>query len=308
MNIHIIIDFMHIYYKYFFQVREGRMKSLSAVVEQKGVSIEKDTTLIYYPLKDIESIREQMEKLGHTVTISICFDMKSSRNESGVEGADEYKSGRKKVLSDTDYENIDSIYNMLSTAGHNVYRIEGYEADDIVNYLSREYSERYEYTVIYTNDKDILININDKVGVMRFKQYKGYSQVDMKNYEEYLESEFEVHIPYNMLGLYLSSVGDTADKIKGIHRFGKKAFESLITNLTKENEIDFSKCGDYSELQKVVEQCRKFLTDEQYNQLLSSFSLVANVEVNGIVSEPNNVSSTEKREKAYGPYKMNSLV
>lgn len=308
MNIHVIVDFMHIYYKYFFQVREGRMKLLSTVVEQNGVSVEKDTTLIYYPLKDIESIREQMEKMGHTLTMSICFDTKSLRNESGVTGADEYKSGRKKVLSDTDYENINCIYNMLSTAGHNVYRVNGYEADDVVNHLARKYSEKYDYTVIYTNDKDLLININDKVGVMRFKQYKGYSQVDRNNYESYLAQEFGVYIPYNLLGLYLASVGDTADNIKGIYRFGKKAFTKLLFDIQKVNEVELSKCGDYDELYKVVEMCKPLLNSEQYNQLLDSFKLVSNIEIQCKIDEPNKVSDSEKRTKAYSPYKMTSLI
>ena len=46
MKLHIIIDFMHIYYKYFFQLREGRIKRLSAPIDWNGTVIEKDTSLI----------------------------------------------------------------------------------------------------------------------------------------------------------------------------------------------------------------------------------------------------------------------
>jgi len=309
MNLHIIVDFMHIYYKYFFQNREGKLTKLSAPVNWKGTVIEKDTTMIYYPLRDIEGIRKNLEGLGHTVKMSICFDCKSHRKEEGTESANEYKSGRTHALTETDHENIAFIQKCLDKAGHNTYRIEGYEADDIANYLSKRYADDYEYTVIYTNDKDLLVNINSKVGVMRFKQYKGYTQVDMSNYELYLEQEFGVFIPYNALGLYLSTVGDNADNIKGIHKFGKVAFKKLITKVAASNDIDWKKCGDYNELAKVLEYCAKELTEEQCKQMVESFAMVANLKLNDeLVAKPDKVSTKELRESAYSEMNMISLI
>lgn len=308
MRIHVIIDFMHIYYKYFFQLREGKIRRLSAPVEWNGTVIEKDTTLIYYPLRDIEGIRKNMEVLGHDVTISVCFDMPSHRKDVGVAGGEEYKSGRQKNLTETDHENIQFIEKILQKAGHNTYRIDGYEADDIVNHLVRNYKDNFEYTIIYTNDKDLIINVCSNVGIMRFKQYKGYTQVDLNNYEQYLEPEFKTFIPYNALGLYLASVGDTADRIKGITKFGPKAFSKLITKVAAKNKIDWSKCGDYDELSKVVAMCEEFLTPEQFTQLTQSFALVANLEIIEEVKEPTNKTTKEARELAYNPYAMVSLI
>ena len=307
MNIHIMIDFMHIYYKYFFQLREGKLKRLSAPIDWKGTVIEKDTSLIYYPLRDIEGIRNKMEQLGHNVTMSICFDMPSHRKDEGVVGGEEYKSGRQKNLTDEDHENIRFIEKLLGEAGHNTYRYDGYEADDIINYLVRNYANNFDYNIIYTNDKDLLININSKVGVMRFKQYKGYTQVDMNNYESYLEEEFKVFIPYNALGLFLASAGDSADKIKGITKFGPKAYSKLITKVSAKNDIDWSKCGDYDELAKVIPLCEEFLKPEQFVELQQSFVLVANLEILEDVAEPCKQSSLQLRESAYLPYKMISL-
>lgn len=306
MKLHIIIDFMHIYYKYFFQLKEGKLKHLSAPVDWNGTMIDKDVSLIYYPLRDIEGIRRKLESNNHDVTMSICFDMPSKR--ISIDGGEEYKSGRKKNLQEEDFKNIEFLRDMLKTAGHNVYLYEGYEADDIVNYLVRHYSSSgdFEYTVIYTNDKDLLININDKVGVMRFKQYKGYESVDIKNYESYLEREYKVHIPYNTLGLFLSTVGDSADKVKGIKGFGKKAFSVLISKLERNN--DFEKYGDYDYLQGVVERCKEYLTDEQFKQLKVAYNLVANLELIDDIAAPTNKSTQEKREEAYLKYNMVTLV
>lgn len=304
MRVHAIVDFMHIYYKYFFQVQEGKLKRLSAVVNNNGVDEEVDTTLIYYPLRDIEGIRKGLEQLGHEVVISVCFDMPSKRKESD----NDYKSGRVHRLGDSDHHNLDVIEELLSKAGHNTYRLDGYEADDIVNYLVRNHADSFDYNVIYTNDKDLLINIGDKVGVMRFKQYKGYAQVDRNNYETYLEQEFKVFIPYNMLGLYLSSAGDSADKIKGIVKFGPKAFSKLMTKVAAKNKFDMGKCGDYDELQKVIYMCDEFLTPEQFERLKSSFALVANVELLEDVEAPVKVSTESLRTQAYEKFQFKSLI
>ena len=308
MKIHMIVDFMHIYYKYFFQLREGKIKRLSAPVNWNGTIIEKDTTLIYYPLRDIENTRKGLESLGHDVTVSVCFDMPSHRKDEGVVGGEEYKSGRQKNLNDEDLKNINFIQNLLSRAGHNTYRIEGYEADDIVSYLCRQYADEFDYNIIYTNDKDLIVNVSDKVGVMRFKQYKGYTQVDKNNYEAYLEPEFKTFVPYNALGLYLASVGDTADRIKGIHKFGPKAFSKLITKVSAKYDVDWSVCGNYDELSKIVDKCEEFLTPEQFEQLKNSFVLVANLQIFEDIQFPYSKSTQEKREEAYGEYNMISLI
>jgi 5'-3' exonuclease len=308
MKIHIIIDFMHIYYKYFFQMKAGRMPRLSAAVETKGTTIEKDTTLIYYPLKDIEGIRSQYERAGYEVTVSICFDSKSKRKEENTESASEYKSGRKKNLSEDDLENLDLIEKALKEAGHNVYKVEGYEADDLVNHLVRNYKQDFDATIIYTNDKDLFVNIDDTVGLMRYKSTIGYARVTKGNYEEYLTGEYGVRIPYNSIGLFLSTAGDSADKIKGINKFGAKAFEKLINSIEKENSIDWSKCGDYEELSKVVEICSKYLTEAQFNQLKESYTMVENKELESPLEAPTSQSTRELRLASYGKYQMHSLI
>lgn len=300
MRLHIIIDFMHIYYKYFFQLRENKLKRLSSTID----GVEYDTSLVYYSIRDIEGIRKSLEKLGHEVTISICFDTKSKRKEAN----NDYKADRPNNLGESDFDNLVVIQDLLRAVGYNTYKVEGYEADDIINYLVRKYSDNYDYNIIYTNDKDLLINIKDNVGVMRFKQYKGYTQVDINNYEPYLEQEFKVFIPYNMLGLYLASVGDSADKIKGIHKFGPKAFSKLLTKVMSTSTVDMKACGNYGELKKIIDECSKYLTSEQFEQLIDSFNLVSNIELDEDIKEPCKVDSYQSRAKAYEVYSFNSLV
>lgn len=308
MRVHVIIDFMHIYYKYYFQAREGKIKRLSSPLEWKGSTIEKETTLIYYPLKDIERIRETFDSNGHDVTLSVCFDMKSHRTDADVAGGDEYKANRKNRLTQEDFDNINYTKELLNRVGHNTYRIDGYEADDLVNNLVSNYKDDFDYTVIYTNDKDLFVNICDNVGIMRFKVYKGYESVDSTNYETYLEQEFKTFIPYNAISLFLASVGDSADGIKGIHRFGAKAFGKLITKVASSEEINWKECGDKDKMLEVVNKCEKFLEPEQFEQLKIGFNLVANLSLNEKLDFPSNKSSKELRLAEYGKAGFKSLI
>lgn len=308
MKVHVIIDFMHIYYKYYFQVKGNKIKKLSTALEWNGVFVEKDISLIYYSLKDIESIRRQMIDLGHDTTVSICFDSPSKRHNESSEANKEYKASRENRLSQEDFDNLNYIKEALKTAGYNVYKLDGYEADDLVNYLIRKYKNEFDYNLIYTNDKDLLINIDNNVGVMRFKTGKGYTRADRSKYEQYLESEFKVFIPYNALGLYLASVGDSADNIKGINKFGPKAFQKLIIKLGAGDDIKWDECGDYNKLHEVVKLCSKYLTEEQYKQLHESFLLVSNIELDEDLAFPNKKSTTELREIAYKEMNMLSLI
>ena len=143
---------------------------------------------------------------------------------------------------------------------------------------------------------------------MRFKQTVGYSAVAKSNYEGYLAKEFKVRIPYNAIGLYLASVGDSSDKIKGITKFGPKAFEKLLIKLDENENINWVECGDYEKMREVIEKCRKYLDDRQFEELQSSFNLVANVELNCELPEPIEKSTEDKRRDAYSELNMFSLI
>lgn len=304
MNVHVIVDFMHIYYKYFFR----RLNSYLPELSYNGT----DTTMIYYPLKDIEEIRKNLEANGHKVTLSICHDRPSIKKE---DSANEYKAGRQNRLTDEDFSNIDEIRNLTSLAGHNNYILDGYEADDLICNLVSNYKDAFDATLVYTNDKDLFVNIDKdkKVGIMRYKaatkvRKAGYDLVTFDNFEEYVEHEYGVFIPFNAIALFLSTAGDSADHIKGINKFGPKAFSKLITKIACTNKIDWSICGDYNEAEKIVNMCKDHLTDVQFNELIESFKLVKNLELPDKLSFPSNISTVDLRTSAYSKYDMKSLI
>ncbi|MCL4417393.1 MAG: hypothetical protein M1365_11965, partial [Actinobacteria bacterium] len=134
-----------------------KIRRLTAPVVINGETVEKDVSQVYYSIKEIEGFRRNLEKQGYQVVVSVCFDMPSSRKDSDENATDEqneaakqYKANRVKRLKDWDFENIQLAEQLLSDAGHNTYRIDGYEADDIIANLVDMYANNFDFTIIYT--------------------------------------------------------------------------------------------------------------------------------------------------------------
>ena len=306
MIAHIIWDFSFLYYKYYFAMKSGSLKRLTCPLDWKGTVIEKDISIMYYAIAEIEKHRRKIEDSGYSVVSSVCFDMPSKRKE--LADGNEYKEGRTKTLSEEDFENIALIEKVLSEAGHNTYRYEGYEADDIVTFLAKTYSDVFDYTIIFTPDKDLAVNISDKIGMYRYKSNSGYMPVTAETYSNYFSNEFNCNIPYNGILLYLSTVGDKSDKVKGIPKFGPKAFDKLVDAMDKNKEVDWSKCTDIEYMDEVIEKAKKYLKPEQIESFENSYKLVRPMELDIIPPAPDKKTTYDKRKVAYEPYRFNSLL
>lgn len=314
MIVHAIVDYSFLYYKYKFQLDSGKMRRLTTAIDWKGAVIEKDISQIYYSIKEIEGFRRKLETAGHNVFVSVCFDMKSARkkqsDETSADAADKYKSNRVKRLSDEDFENIQFVEKLLSDAGYNTYRFENYEADDIVAHLVQNYKDAFDYNIIYTPDMDLLAHISTNVGASRYKALKGYSNIDINNFSDYLSAELKCTMPYNGLVLYKATVGDKSDCIDGIKKFGPKAFDKLVEHLTMHG-IDWSLMGDWRQVDNIIRQLRanRYFTEEQTNQALESLSLVRPMAFEpGMITDPVKHSTRELREASYMRYGMKTLV
>lgn len=310
MKTHIIFDYSYLYYKYKYALESGKMTRLSADVEVNGKTENRDVSQIYYSLREIEQVRRKTESSTNEVTISVCFDMPSSRKDEDTEGAEKYKSNRGNKLSQWDFENIGIVQSILTTAGYNCYKSYGYEADDLIHALVDKYSGEFDETIIYTPDADLLVNVKPSVSVMRYKSTKGYTHVDMNNFEEYLSKEMKCTVPYNSIVLFKCTVGDKSDCIDGIKGFGPAAFNKLVNALNKAN-IDWKRCGNTNAVDQILMYCEKMqvLTDVQIAQARAALNLVANKIVpDEITIRPVSKSTVQSREEAYSKYKMNSLI
>ena len=320
MLLHLLVDYSFLYYKYKFQLDSGRIRRLTAPLNWKGAVIEKDISQIYYSIKEIEGFRRRFENAGHDVFISICFDSPSKRKELlqkiGEEAeANKYKSNRVKHLSDEDFENIQFVQKLLTKAGYNTYRFNGYESDDIIAHLINNYGGAFDYNVIYTPDLDLLAHISTNVSACRYKAAKGYTDVGIKNFSDYIGTELKCQMPYNALILYKATVGDKSDCIDGIKKFGVKAFDKLVDKLNTEG-VDWTLFRDYDKVKELINNLVStgYFTEDQGNQAQTSLLLVRPLEfINDDgsaieVVQPKNHSNKDLREAAYMEYGMKSLV
>lgn len=300
---HIIVDFAYLYYKYKYTIASGRIRRLSAKVAVENTeglvdTKEVDISYIYYPLREIESFRREAEKRGNKVTMSICMDAPSMKKESNAE----YKSNRTSKLNDDDFANIGIVSRLLEKAGHNVYKIVGYEADDIVANLVRLYGDRFDRNIIYTPDTDMLALVSDNVYVSRYKAGKGYILIGKHNYAQVCQDEFKCNIPYNAILLYKVLCGDKSDNIKGIKGFGPAAFNNLVNELN--GKVDWTMMGDADYVRKIIES---LFTGQQLKEASEALGMVGFMRLDGLTS-PMRMSDKHLRAESYGEYNMKSLI
>ena len=308
MKLHIIVDYSFLYYKYKFQLDSGRMRRLFCNMEWNGEVIAKDISQIYYSLREIEGFRRDWESKGHDVTMSICFDMSSSRKSISTEQSEKYKSNRVSKLDTNDFDNIAFVQKILNNVNYNTYKFEGYEADDLITYLVNTHSGSFDGILIYTVDADLIINLSGKVAVMRYKSGKQYTLVNIDNFEDYLSTEFKCNIPYNALMLYKCTVGDKSDCIDGIRGFGPAAFTKYISYLKSKN-IDFTLLKTFDVVYNTLINSSNYFKQDQLNQALHSLDLVKPlIPSNDLMQQPILKSNKSFREVEYTKYKMLSLI
>lgn len=308
--IHIVVDYSFLYYKYKFALDSGRMSRLSAPIERGGVMVEHDISQIYYSLREIEGFRKSAESSGEPVMVTVCFDMPSDRKAEDTAGAEKYKANRKHVLKDEDFENIQLVQKILDTAGYNTYKIPGYEADDVIYYLVSNTADMFTQTIIITPDADVLVNIRNNVCANRYKSGKGYTLVNVNNFSDVLGAEFKCTMPYNALMLYKVTVGDKSDCIDGIKGFGPKAFDKLVSYLNSLG-ITWEVCNSADNIKIVLDKLHEsgYFDNSKYTEAMESLKLVRPKPFeNGTVAMPNSMSDLKKREAAYLPYHMKSLI
>ena len=307
MNVHIIVDYMFLYYKYKALIDYGKLKRLTTNIDVScntaGIdNSEFDVSMIFYTLKEIEGFRRIAEENGHNVTLSVCFDSPSPERK---EDDNNYKSNRKpNRLGECDFNYISIVKELLIKAGHNIYCKEFIEADDLIYTTVNTYKDNYDFTVIYTPDTDILLNINDNVGVQRYKAKKGYTAVSKHNYNKYCINEFNSDIKYNSILLYKCTCGDKSDNVIGIRGFGPAKFNSLVASLN--GKVNWEELGNADNVRALIENCN-FFTDSQRVEAIQSLKLVSPRLIEGL-QFPINKSTKELRTKAYMEFGMKSLV
>lgn len=320
-DIHVIIDFMFLYYKYKFMLQASRIKQLSGLsglpkqlisdARLDGIDLVNfDSSIIYYVLKEIEKIcTEFSEQFGigdsgtGNLVVSICFDAPAPARKDLDEA---YKSNRThNKLTEDDFLRIDIIKEICKLCGYNTYYREATEADDIVYNLVRQNKLKFKFTVVVTPDADLLINVQEGVGISRYKSGKGYTAVARGNFESYCTEEYKCRIPYNAILLYKSLCGDKSDLIKGIRGFGAKSFDKYIVYLDTLG-IDYKKLSNTDSVRKLLQDTASYFGDsKKLDDALHSLDLVSPNIFD--LSSPVRKTIKDMRKEVYIKFGMPSL-
>lgn len=210
----------------------------------------KPTDVIYGAPYILESI---IRRFGPDKVI-VVFD--HSRSEFRKSLLPDYKKRESKLGEDKEsfYFQRDELIKLLSYLGLMVYQVNGYEADDIIAHLSKQFYKEGWETVIVSADKDFVQLINKSI--LLYNVNKGI-MVDLFNCKMVYG-----YLP-NQCVDYLSLRGDDSDNISGYPGIGEKRalqFISQFGSIKKylKNPKKFGKL-DADKLRGVYELNRKLI-------------------------------------------------
>lgn len=135
----------------------------------------------------------------------------------------EYKAGRKK-MPDELAEQIEPLKKLLAAFNIGILEMDGYEADDIIGTISKNYEGSDIEVLIYTGDRDSLQLVSDYTKVMFTK--KGISEIEI--YDKNAIKEKYGLSPSGIIDLK-GLMGDASDNIPGVAGVGEKTALKLLS-------------------------------------------------------------------------------
>ncbi|MBN2354226.1 MAG: DNA polymerase I [Spirochaetales bacterium] len=197
----------------------------------------------------------------------------------------EYKAHREAAPQEL-YDQVAVIEEILAALGVPFYRVDGYEADDLIAALAARAREKTEHVYIVSRDKDLLQTVGPDVTVLR--QKKG-----AVGWEEWGREEVFAGLgvyPEQVVD-YLALTGDQSDNVPGVAGVGPKTAVKLLAQWKTLDAI-------YDNLPKVPESQRKKLESGRENARLSKRLVVLETAVPLAVSEEELVCRPLDAEKA----------
>lgn len=137
-----------------------------------------------------------------------------------VEDFTGYKAHRKPMDDDLSSQ-IPKVMEVINAFGIKDIQVNGYEADDIIGTLAKEYEGEVE-VVIVSNDRDLWQLVSDDVSIMVPTKGNGTDWIGPKEVEKRMGFTPDLLIDYKALR------GDPSDNIPGVHGVGDVTAKKLI--------------------------------------------------------------------------------
>jgi DNA polymerase-1 len=181
----------------------------------------------------------------------------------------EYK-GTRKAAPDEFKPQLDLLREVLTALNVPWFRVDNFEADDLLGTLSKQASHQGIDTLVVTGDRDALQLIDDNITVVMTK--KGISEV-VRYDPELLKQEYGLE-PQQVIDLK-ALMGDTSDNIPGVPGVGEKTALKLLTDY---KTVD----GVYEHLNEIKGALKEKLAanreSAEKSRWLATISLAAPVE------------------------------
>lgn len=156
--------------------------------------------------------------------VGAAFDVKRSslkRNEIYKE----YKAHREAVPEDL-LNQIPRIEEVLDCFNINRYKVEGYEADDVLGTLAKKFSENNVEVFVVTGDKDLAQIIDKNISIALLGQGDGSDKFKILSTDEDVINHLGV--PSDKIPDLFGLIGDSSDGIPGVRKIGPKKAIPMI--------------------------------------------------------------------------------
>ena len=148
---------------------------------------------------------------------------------------------------------FDKIFQVVDAFKIPQFRMEGFEADDIMGTIARDYEKRGIDVVLVTGDKDFTQLVSDKVTLLD----------TMKNKETRVGDVVEKYgVPPDRVTDVFALMGDQVDNIPGVKGIGEKTAIGLIKSFGSLDNL-------LQNLDDLAEKQRKLITEKKGDALLS---------------------------------------
>jgi DNA polymerase-1 len=221
-----LIDGYALIYRFYFAfgnrpLRNRAGRNISALVGFARTLV----SLLYEGAPGADKTGTLLDTLQKPLRLAVAFDSRTPTFRH--KKYPEYKAHRQEAPEDL-HDQVPLIEEFLITLGVPLFRVEGYEADDIIATLARRCVAENRYCYILSGDKDLL----QLVGTSIYELRPSKASVSGGNSPYELAGPAEVKArwgvsPEQMLDL-LSLMGDSADHIPGIKGIGEKTAVKLI--------------------------------------------------------------------------------
>lgn len=150
-----------------------------------------------------------------------------------------YQAKRPRLESDLSSQ-FEIAYDVINSMKIPIYKLEGYEADDVIGTIVNQ-TKDLEEVVVVTGDRDILQLVDDK-RVKVFMPVKGLTEGKLYGEAEVME---RMGVHPNQIVDYKALVGDPSDNYPGVAGIGPKTGAHLIAEYQTLENI-YNHLGDIS--------------------------------------------------------------